>query len=70
MYSKRDIYPNYSGGILSTGENTIPESSEQAMYPVGETQGLQEVVTKKDMTSMVLAVLLLLGMLFLFGVIK
>jgi hypothetical protein len=69
MFSGRDLYPNMVS-VMSTKDVTSPELAEQLVLTQGSDGQYPGVVTKKDRTHMLLAVVGIILVLFAFGLVK
>jgi hypothetical protein len=66
QYSARDLYPNLSA-VMNTAEITAPELSEQVVYTKGSDSDYPEMITTKDRNHIIGAAVVVIAILFAFG---
>lgn len=70
MYlSGRDLYPNLTQ-VLSTSDETAPELPEQLVLVKSDKTEETGVVTKEDSMHLIWAMIVVVAVLFMFGMIK
>lgn len=66
QYSARDLYPDMSS-FMNTSEITAPELSEQVVYTKGNDSDYPEMITTKDRNHLLGAAVVIVALLFAFG---
>jgi hypothetical protein len=71
QYSVRDLYPNLAP-VITTGEMTVPEGEEQKAIVTKPADGGSpaEMVTHTDKWNLLIAFGIIVGVLFLVGIVK
>ena len=69
QFSVRDLYPNMTA-FMSTAEITAPELDEQVVLTKGADGAFPEMVTRQDRTSIIWSLLVVVALLFIFGLVE